>query len=102
MRKHYLSLTEPQIEKIKGVRPEFDTEEVEFTGEYIIEDESFDHEYGTEYMIAHVLNCLSIKIGAGDWRDLLINGCDNPDAIINLSENQLEKCLASLQKKNVY
>lgn len=99
---HYLSLTEQQIEQIKAVRPEFNAEEVEFAGEFILEDDSFDHEFGTEYMITHVLNYLSIKIGAGDWRDLLINGQDNEERIIDLNESQLEKCLASLRGKNVY
>lgn len=98
---HYLTLTEQQIEQIRVVRPEFDAEEVEFTGEYIIEDDSFDHEFGTEYVFTPVLTHLEIKLGDDDWLVLINNGDDN-DSIIHFDPVQYEKCLASLQKKNVY
>ena len=98
---YYLTLTEDQIEKIKVVRPEFDAEEVEFIGEYIIEDDSFDHEFGTEQVFTPVLTELSIKAGDSDWITL-IEDYNDSNSIINLSEEQYENCIASLQGKNVY
>ena len=98
---HYLTLTEQQIEQIRVVRPEFDAEEVEFTGEFIIEDDSFDHEFGTEYVFTPVLTHLEIKLGDDDWLVLINDGDDN-NSLITLNERQYEKCLASLQKMNVY
>ena len=98
---HYLTLTEQQIEQIKAARPEFDAEEVEFTGEYAIEDDSFDHEFGTEYVLTPVLNHLEIKLGEDDWLVLINDGDDN-DSLIALNERQYEECIASLRGKNVY
>jgi hypothetical protein len=102
---HYLTLTEQQINDIHAfLEPcghNFDQEDVEFKGEYTIQDDSFDHEFGTEQVFTPVLTRLEIKIWEDYWVVLIENGNDN-ESLISLDECQYEKCLASLQGKNVY
>jgi len=102
---HYLTLTEQQINDIRAfLEPRghnFDQEQVEFVGEFALEDESFDHEYGTEQVFTPVLTHLEIKIWEDNWVTLIEDGEDKEE-LITLSERQYEKCLASLRGKNVY
>jgi len=60
--KKYLLLNSTQVDFIKSIFPQWDDEYVEYSVSFTFEDNSFNHEFGTEKVIDKIIKTLSFII----------------------------------------
>jgi hypothetical protein len=62
-----IELTPEQKLQLVAIYPSFTLDEVEYDAELSWDDQSFDHEFGTEKIYSREVSYLVIHLGGGKW-----------------------------------